>query len=116
MTGAFAEVLARYPQPIRTLDWSRVESSGGLSGAEIWRGDRAAQPLFAAKCYPVGVEPGDLSRLQRWCDAAVRAGLTFVPPLLATVDGQSLVVQAGRYWAVSTWMPGEADFAEATAE
>ncbi len=110
MTGAFAEVLAHYPEPIRTVDWFRLESFSGLSGAAIWRGGRNRQPLFAAKCYPSEIDPADVARRHVWCAAAVRAGLSFVPGTLSTSDARTAVVRAGRCWELATWMPGEADF------
>ena len=110
MTGPFAEVLAHYPEPIRTVEWFRLESSGGLSGAAIWRGDRNRQPLVAAKCYPSEIDPADVARRHVWCAAAVRAGLSFVPGTLSASDARTVVVRAGRCWELATWMPGEADF------
>ena len=112
MTGAFAEVLARYPQPIRTADWSRLESSGGLSGAEIWRGDRDGQPFFYSKGYPPGVDPLDLSLRHKWCALASDAGLKFVPRIIANTDGRTFAICEARAWEIGSWMPGEADFAD----
>ena len=108
--GAFAEVLARYPQPIRERDWSRIELSGGLSGAEIWRGDRAGKHLFYAKGYPPGVDPLQLSRRHRWCAVALRAGLAFVPEIVAAGAGDTFILHRNLCWEIGGWMPGNADF------
>lgn len=112
MTGAFADVLARYSQPIRNLDWAPLESSGGLSGAAIWRGDRDSRPLFCAKGYTPGIDPLGIATRQTWCEAAVRAGLAFVPRIVPNSRGETITSQNGLGWEIATWMPGEADFAE----
>jgi homoserine kinase type II len=42
--------------------------------------------------------------------AAAKAGLEFVPRVLATTSGKPWAEAAGRLWDLTTWMPGRADF------
>lgn len=102
----FAKVLARYPQPIRALNWTRLGDAGGFSGAALWRGDYKSKPIFCAKRYPTLVELSDISRRQSWMQFATRRGLAFVPNLLTNIDGETL----SGSWEIQTWMPGAADF------
>lgn len=106
----FTGVLARYPQPLRELSWVRLDESGGLSGATIWRGDHGSVPLFAAKRYPAACEPSHIVRGHRWIREAGRAGLAFIPKIVPNSDGTTYVEHRDRVWEIQDWMPGEADF------
>ncbi len=105
----FAEVLAHYPRAIRTLNWARLADSGGLSGAVILRGDLDSEPLFCAKRYPASTSSDDILRQHRWLADA--SGLGFVPRLMQTETGETLVASLRHNWEVHDWMPGRADFA-----
>ena len=105
-------ILARYPQPVRRLNWTRLDDSGGLSGASVFRGDLGSDPLFCAKRYSESSDPIDIARRHRWLEIAVGAGLPFVPRLLLTVTGETTATNAGHIWELHDWMPGRADFAE----
>jgi Phosphotransferase enzyme family len=105
-------ILARYPQPVRRLNWSRLIDSGGLSGASVFRGDLGPDPLFCAKRYPNPTVPNDHAQRHHWLTVAASAGLSFVPRLLRTLTGETTIVHAGHFWELHDWMPGRADFAE----
>ncbi|GIW80311.1 MAG: hypothetical protein KatS3mg105_2118 [Gemmatales bacterium] len=83
---------------------------GGFSGAGIWRVE-SEQGDYCLRRWPAQ-EPGS-NRLRLIHQAQTRAadaGLTFIPRLARTRFGQTWFVHAGRYWELSSWMPGCADF------
>jgi Ser/Thr protein kinase RdoA (MazF antagonist) len=85
---------------------------GGFSGARLWRVPTPAGPL-CLRAWPVpGPPPERLDVIHSLMDAAVRAGLEFVPPVVRTVTHQTWVSHAGRLWDLTAWMPGRADFHE----
>ena len=110
MTDEFAGVLAHYPQPLRELNWVRLDVSGGLSGATIWRGEHGSVPLFGAKRYPAYCDSSHVVRGHRWIREAGRAGLAFVPNIVPNSDGTTVAEHRERVWEIQGWMPGEADF------
>lgn len=97
-------VLAHFTPATHSLRWVRIE--GGFSGAEVWRGDDpAGSPLFALKAWPDGTL---LEPIHRWMARA--AHLPFVPRVVPTQSGHTVVTHAGRVWDLATWLPGVADF------
>jgi Ser/Thr protein kinase RdoA (MazF antagonist) len=106
-------VLAHYAPALDGLRWHRV--AGGFSGAEVWRGDDpVGSPVFALKGWPVEFPASRLSAIHTWLARA--ASLPFVPAVLPTAARRSFVVEAGRVWDVTRWMPGEPRESPAVAE
>lgn len=63
------------------------------------------------KAWPSqGFDPNLLERMHALMSRARRARLTFVPEIRARADGQTWIKSNGRYWDLTTWMPGQADF------
>lgn len=83
--------------------------AGGFSGARVWYLRCAGE--FCLRVWP-SREPGRerLHEIHRWMTVASAAGLTFVPALLPARSGATWVEHAGRFWEVTTWLPGQADF------
>ncbi len=108
MTLDARTVLARYPAAVAGLDWVRLGSAGGFSGAALWRGDLGGRPAFALKAWPAGYPADRLAEVHRWMAAARPTGL--VPAVVPTLAGGTLVEHAGRVWDVTAWLPGVADF------
>jgi Ser/Thr protein kinase RdoA (MazF antagonist) len=106
-------VLSHYRPALDGVRWYRA--SGGFSGAAVWRGEDApGVPLFALKLWPAGFAA---ARLHEIHTAMARAAhLPFVPRVLPTTEGLSLVVEAGRAWDVTRWMPGEPRESPSVAE
>jgi homoserine kinase type II len=99
-------VAVRYPAGCG-LTWVPLGSAGGFSGASVWRGEAAGQPVLALKAWPPGYPADRLT----WVHAQMTAtGLPFVPRVFATDSGETAVEHAGRVWDVTAWMPGVADF------
>jgi homoserine kinase type II len=83
---------------------------GGFSGARLWRIE-VAGGRFGLRAWP----PSEtLTRVQvrhRLMSRARGQGLSFVPAVVAASDGTTVVREAGRFWELTEWLPGHADFA-----
>jgi homoserine kinase type II len=99
-------VLARYGAAVAGLFWTRA--FGGFSGAAVWRGDDHGTPLLAVKAWPAGFSADRLVAIH---DLMRRAGhLPFVPAVIPSSDGTTVVTEVGRAWDVTRWMPGKPDY------
>jgi Ser/Thr protein kinase RdoA (MazF antagonist) len=89
---------------------SFLGNAGGFSGAVFWRIE-SREGAHCLRAWPP--ELTDLRRLQ-WIhqvqDHWLKAGCTVIPRLLHTHTGDSWVAWNGRFWELSTWMPGAADY------
>jgi len=96
-------VLARYSPALTGLRWS--SASGGFSGAAVLRGDDAAAvPVFALKAWPAETTRERLKTIHTWMAQA--AHLAFVPAVLHTADGDTVVTHSEQLWDATRWMPG----------
>lgn len=99
-------VLSRYSAVVSRLHWVPLIDSGGFSGAALWCGvDSNATRVFALKRWPQAMMPERLERIHDWMTRAVH--LDFVPGVVRTDEGRTLVQAAGHTWDVCRWMPGE---------
>jgi hypothetical protein len=82
-----------------------VPVSGGLSGARVWRGDSpTGSPVVAVKGWPPGMTARRLAAIHLDIDRA--AHLPFVPRLLRTEDGDTVVTAGEQVWDATQWRPG----------
>jgi Ser/Thr protein kinase RdoA (MazF antagonist) len=95
-------VLASYGPALAGLTWTSAPT--GFSGASVWRGEDATGPLVALKAWPPCLDESRLAEIHRWMNRAGR--LPFVPTVQPALDGRTVVVEAGRTWDVTRWMPG----------
>jgi len=100
--------LARYGAAVGGLRWVPLGAGGGFSGARVWRGEDDRGPALALKAWPDGTTPDRLAAVHRLMMWAVH--LPFVPVVIPTTDGPTVVTAGGRVWDVCRWMPGAADF------
>lgn len=97
-------ILSHYSPAVDGLHW--VPVAGGFSGANVWRGDDPTGiPAFALKAWPTEMTAARLATIHRWMTQA--AHLPFMPMVLRTKRGQTLVSQGDRNWDITRWMPGE---------
>jgi homoserine kinase type II len=84
---------------------------GGFSGARLWQ-VQTAGGLFCLRAWPVSGGPAAtrLRQIHGLMQTARGAGLSFVPAVQVTKTGDSAVEHRGRWWDLTTWMPGRADF------
>jgi len=106
------DVLAQYPATLCNWKVTPLGSHGGFSGARLWRVDGLAG-AFCLKGWPTSVvDRQRLAEVHRLMLVAGDRGLAFVPHVVPTRTGKTFVREAGRFWDVTTWLPGHADFRE----
>jgi Ser/Thr protein kinase RdoA (MazF antagonist) len=94
--------LSAYPAELAAGPWEFVANASGFSGARIWR-----SPLgWRLKAWPRDdVSAEHLRETHAWMRHAEL--LSFVPRVLLTKTGDSVVVDGPWLWDIVTWMPGE---------
>jgi Ser/Thr protein kinase RdoA (MazF antagonist) len=105
-----AEVLACYPAPCRQGTLLPLGNRGGFSGACLWR---LAHPpgSLCLRLWPADDALAHrLPIIHRLLAHARSQGLRFIPALLTTLAGNTLVSYRGRYWELTEWLPGRADY------
>lgn len=106
----FAEaVRTRYPPFCRQGTLTPLGNRGGFSGSALWRIDGPAGSL-CLRAWPAHETWPRLLFRHRLMTLARQHGLSFVPAVLATLEGVTGVEHAGRLWELTEWMPGCADF------
>ncbi len=104
------ELLALYPANCRPTEVVALGAAGGFSGACLWQLS-CERGLFCLRAYPESYsDDARLTFIAAVLRHARAAGCNLVPVPLATQGGESFVVRGGRYWDLSPWMPGIADF------
>lgn len=105
---AARDVLPRYP--LAATCPASLGPGSGFSGARLWRITDAVGD-YCLRVWPGGdVAPERLRELHRLMAYTRQSGLTFVPCVLHTRAGATWVNHVGRFWEITTWMPGQADF------
>jgi hypothetical protein len=95
-------VLASYGLAFRDLQWVAVQ--GGFSGALIWRGEEDHQARLALKRWPSTMSASRLREIHGWLGQAAR--LPFVPKVVQTLSGSTLVTEFHQLFDVTSWLPG----------
>lgn len=96
-------ILLQYGPSLTELQWVAVP--GGLSSADVWRGDDArGQPQIALKRWPRGTAASRMAQIHAWMREA--AHLSFVPSVFATVAGQTIAAMGDELWDAVRWRPG----------
>lgn len=105
------QVLRHYALPGRVAPADVTDYARGFSGAGVWR----VQTALAAYCLrgwpPGAITPHRLGWLQQQLVRIARAGCAIIPLPLATRRGTTWVGVGERLWELSTWRPGQADYA-----
>ena len=100
-------ILAQYdlPGPIHP---QFLGNHGGFSGAKLWR----IPTLRGESClreWP-RENPQRLFQIHGLMAQARRAGLTYVPEVYPTRNGETIANHQGQLYDLQSWMPGKADF------
>ncbi len=103
-------VLAHYPAPLISGPLRPLGNHGGFSGAALWR---LGNTVCLRAAPPSLKDPLQIVEIHRFMLAARQDGLPFVPAILSTIDGATVVEQAGRIWELMEWMRGRASYHEA---
>lgn len=107
-------VLAAYPPEVRECTWRALPSGGGLSGGRVWRGDGRGGPVFALKRWPATFTPERMRTVHERILLVEELG--FVPELLRSLSGTTLVVHDRLCWDVTDWQHGSADLLTSASE
>src|SRR5205823_4370304 len=87
-----------------------LANHGGFSGACLWR-VTSEGTTYCLRAWPQGDPSAErLQWIHELMDVASGHRLEFVPAIHRTRDKQTWVEHAGRFWELSTWMAGAADF------
>lgn len=89
------------------LDW--FQPTQGFSGAMVWRVG-APRGTFALRAWPAAIDATRLRWVHRSQDELAEGGFHLTPRLERTASGETLLQAAGRWWELSSWRPGLADF------
>lgn len=103
-----APILRHYPAPYHGVAVA-LGNHGGFSGARLWRVE-APTGHFCLRAWPEGVAAAHLHLINALIRRARAAGLSFVPETIPTRDGEPFVAHGQRFWELTTWLPGSADF------
>ncbi|MCS7045836.1 MAG: phosphotransferase [Gemmataceae bacterium] len=104
-----SEVLNEYAD-FRWRSFQYLGNHGGFSGARLWRLETSAGD-FCLKAWPAHeMTPERLTSLHQLLADGRRRGLDFLPPVVATCRGRTFVAHQARWWVLTAWMPGTADY------
>lgn len=102
------QVMQHYPPEVQG-DAVALGNHGGFSGAHLWRIDRVPTAL-CLKAWPIaGRGRAELSWIHQLIARA--ANFPWMPRVVPTTRGETVVNVHGWLWDLTTWMPGDADFA-----
>jgi len=111
MSTDAANVLNRYPADCQPAVCTSLQGAGGFSGAAIWRLETARGTLALRRWPPEHPTPERLTWIHAVARYARHRGFALLPQPIATRDGQTFAIHAGRLWQVEPWLPGAADYA-----
>jgi Ser/Thr protein kinase RdoA (MazF antagonist) len=90
-----------------------LHNHGGFSGARLWRVESERSHL-CLRAWPHEYRSTEhLALVHHLMKQARDEQLFFVPPVYRTLEGATFLLRAGRFWELTDWMPGKADFHDA---
>jgi homoserine kinase type II len=107
--SALHRILARYGLAVDEAETTPVGS--GFSGADVWRVATSVGPLCVRRWPSEHPTPDRLAWIHGRLRVAFDAGCVFVPAPMADRDGWTVIVESGRLWEVTPWMPGRPELA-----
>src|SRR5262245_46893236 len=108
MDDAAREVCQAYAVTQGGCQLHPLGNAGGFSGARLWRVE-AFGGNYCLRLWPKDGPRQRLAFIHRFMQQAAQ-GLPFVPRLCVSTRNRSRVIEQGRYWEMTSWMPGVADF------
>jgi Ser/Thr protein kinase RdoA (MazF antagonist) len=106
-------VLDRFPAVKPKSEVQFLHNHGGFSGARLWRVE-AADGWICLRAWPLLPSLENyLPNVHHLMERARAAGLSFVPSVYHAARGETYVQHADRFWDLTMWMPGLADFLDA---
>jgi Ser/Thr protein kinase RdoA (MazF antagonist) len=106
-----ARILERYA-PAYHLDPAQPPpmSSGGFSGAAVWKIASRVGPLALRATPTANVDSLRLAELHRLLAHVCSSGFLQMPVPISTRYGESFFEECGAIWQLEPWMPGRADY------
>jgi len=109
-------VLSLYPDAVPVWQVQPLGSTGGFSGALLWRLECSAGTL-GLRAWPVGSpEPRRLAWTHGVLSFLHDHGYRLVPKPLVTSQGATFLAWQGRLWQLSPWLQGHADYRRAASD
>ncbi|NLX94647.1 MAG: phosphotransferase [Rhodopirellula sp.] len=105
-------ILAEYPTEYRPYRVEDLGCAGGFSGARFWRLHTAAGRLCLRQWPAEHPALDQLQFIQAALWHVTLEGFDRVPLPRETRGQAGFVRHGGRFWEVSPWLPGKADFRE----
>jgi Ser/Thr protein kinase RdoA (MazF antagonist) len=109
MAAELAAVRAAYPAWVADASLEPLGNRGGFSGARIVRLS-CLRGVFCLRGGTPGETASRVTARHAMMHMARADGLHFVPGIVPTRSGATVVEQGGRCWELMQWMPGRADF------
>ena len=109
MAAELAAVRATYPAWVADASVEPLGNRGGFSGARVHRLS-SLRGVFCLRGGTPGEPAARVASRHALMHAARADGLAFVPGVVPTRSGTTVVEHAGRCWELMRWMPGRADF------
>lgn len=110
MAPVVEHVIAEFPAIFSPDNVEPLGSADGFSGAEFWRITQG-DAVYCLRHWP-RQHPNE-QRL-RWIHTVLqhvhRRGINYIPVPLQNRQRHSYVEKAGRFWEVTNWLPGEANY------
>jgi Ser/Thr protein kinase RdoA (MazF antagonist) len=107
--GPLAAVRAAYPAWVADASIEPLGNRGGFSGARIYRLS-CQRGVFCLRGGTPGENASRVASRHALLHGARADGLAFVPGIVPTRSGTTVVEHGGRCWELMQWMPGRADF------
>lgn len=99
------DLLQRFPVLSTSATLHALGSHGGFSGARLWR-VQSGHHHYCLRAWPSNTTAERLHAIHTWMECL---SLPFVPRILRCSDG-TWTEEAGRFWELTDWMRGAADF------
>ena len=110
-----AQILNQYPIARHAAVRTVPVTSGGFSGARIWRIESSGPALCLRQWPAAGLPRERIAGLHRLCAHVAAREMHCVPVPFSTRRGNTLFETGDRFWQLEPWMPGAADFEAAAS-
>lgn len=113
------QVLTRFPAaglpPWQQLQMESLGGAGGFSGARFWR-IRVASALYCLRRWPTEhPSPERLAFIHKVLRHVFQRGVSVVPVPVPADDGNSFIEVDEHLWELTPWLPGKADYRDASS-
>lgn len=108
--AGYEAVLRAYGPECQPTRVAALGNASGFSGAAIWKLDSAKGILCLRRWPREHPTPARLDFIHGVLRHVAQGGFELLPLPIATREQATFVIQDGRLWELSPWMPGTADY------